>query len=167
MDLLKVSKFLGVVVLFLMLVACDEHKVYDQYQTQENKAWVLEKPVVFQVDIKDALKKYNVLLNVKTDNDYLYRNLYVLTKVRLPNSTSIIDTLEYEMTDAFGNWLGEGYMDVRNNKLLFLENYEFPEKGIYQFEFSHGMRKRGEVEGISELTGITDIGLRIETNVAK
>ena len=148
--------------MLVVFVSCDEAKIYDSYQTLTNKAWELDTPVVFDVVVDDTIKKHHVFLNVRTDNEYLYRNLYVLSKLTLPNKTVIQDTLEYEMADAFGNWLGEGLTDVRDNKLYFLENYQFPEKGNYQFEFSHGMRKRNEVEGIENLTGITDIGLRIE-----
>lgn len=161
MGLLRVNKIL-VIVLLLLFVSCDEVKIFDSYQTLTNKAWELDKPVVFKVAIEDISKKHHVFLNIRTDNDYLYRNLYVLSKLTLPNKTVVQDTLEYEMTDPFGNWLGVGLTDVRDNKLYFLENYQFPEKGTYQFEFSHGMRKRNEIDGIQSLTGITDIGLRIE-----
>jgi len=160
-----VNKFLILVVLSVF-VSCDDAKTFDSYKTLTNKAWGLDVPIVFKVAIDDVSHKHHVFLNIRTDNDYLYRNLYVLSKLTLPNKTVVQDTLEYEMTDAFGNWLGQGLTDVRDNKLYFLENYQFPEKGVYQFEFTHGMRKRNDIEGVPSLTGITDIGLRIE-NLSK
>lgn len=164
MGLLKLSKFLFVFV-FLICVSCDNNKRFDKYKTLENGSWNTDEIIVFDVDIKEVSSLHNLFLNIRTDNKYEYRNLYVITKVILPNKSVLQDTLEYEMADAFGNWLGEGFTDVRNNKLFFLENYTFPEKGNYQFQFSQAMRKRGEVDGISELLGITDVGLRIEESI--
>lgn len=161
MGLLKVNKILFCIVLILSF-SCDRYKKYDSYQTLENKVWKAKDSVLFKVGIEDISKPHHVFLNVRTDNQYQYRNLYVISKMTLPSKIVIQDTLEYEMADAFGNWLGEGFTDVRNNKLYFLENYTFPETGTYRFEFFQAMRKRGQVEGISELLGITDVGLRIE-----
>ncbi|MGY5355210.1 gliding motility lipoprotein GldH [Wenyingzhuangia sp. IMCC45467] len=149
-------------IFFISCISCDANKEYDSYQSMKNGLWNLEEPVIFEVDIEDTKSQQNVFLNVRTDSQYQYRNLYVISKMILPNGAILQDTLEYEMADAFGNSLGDGMTDVKENKLYYLEKYRFTKKGTYTFEFYQAMRKRGEIEGLQELKGVTDVGLRIE-----
>lgn len=160
MDLQKVNKILFTILL-VVLVSCDDKK-FDTYQTLENAHWQIDKPVSFEVDLEAISKPHHVFLNIRTDNKYPYRNLYVISKLTFPDGIAIQDTLEYEMADTYGNWLGDGLTDVKNNQLYFLENFTFPQKGKYTFEFAHAMRKRGDLQGLKALEGVRDVGLRIE-----
>ncbi|WP_010135461.1 gliding motility lipoprotein GldH [Ochrovirga pacifica] len=145
----------------LILVACD-HPKYDTYKTLGNTGWPLDQPVSFEVNLEDVSKPHHVFLNVRTDKEYPYRNLYLISKVTFPDGIAVKDTLEYQMTDAYGNWLGTGLTDVKDNALYFLENYTFPEPGNYKFQFTQAMRKRGDLQGLPVLQGVRDFGLRIE-----
>ena len=58
--------------------------------------------------------------------------------------------------------LGEGFTDVKENKLWYKENFTFNESGIYKIKLQHAMRENGNVEGVDALEGVTDIGFRIE-----
>lgn len=80
-----------------------------------------------------------------------------------PNQFVTIDTLQYEMTDKTGKWLGKGFTDLKENKLFFKENYRFKNKGNYHIKIIHAMRKNKETEGIEELEGISTVGFRIES----
>lgn len=154
----KIFYFLGII----FCVSCDSNKEYDSYQTLKEGVWGLKDRVLFEVEVKDTVSLQNVFLNVRTDVNYPYRNLYVISKMSLPSGLVLIDTLEYEMADAFGNLLGDGFTDVKNNKLYYLENHQFPQQGMYVFEFYQAMRKRGEIHGLEGLEGVVDVGLRIE-----
>ncbi|MDO6736722.1 gliding motility lipoprotein GldH [Wenyingzhuangia sp. 2_MG-2023] len=156
------NKILLIIIAAMLIVSCDGNKIYDTYQTVENNRWAANDSIVFEVNLKEVSKPLHVFLNMRTDANFPYRNLYVISKMTLPNGVTIKDTLEYEMADAYGKWLGEGLTDVKNNKLFFLENYKFPQEGTYQFEFTQAMRKRGELQGLTELIGVRDVGLRIE-----
>ena len=61
-----------------------------------------------------------------------------------------------------GEWLGTGFGDVKENKLWYKEHVRFKEPGEYRVNIRHAMRKNGEVNGIQNLDGITDVGFRIE-----
>ena len=39
-----------------------------------------------------------------------------------PNKKVVIDTLEYEMTEADGSLLGDGFTDVKESKLFYKVN---------------------------------------------
>ena len=64
-----------------------------------------------------------------------------------------------------GELLGKGFSDVKESKLWY-KGYEndfiFSEKGVYKVNVQHAMRKNGEIEGVQNLEGITEVGFRIE-----
>ena len=66
------------------------------------------------------------------------------------------------MTDKNGKFLGKGISEIKHSKLLLKENIFFPISGQYSFSIWQAMRKNGEVNGVSQLQGISDVGLRIE-----
>ena len=68
------------------------------------------------------------------------------------------------MTKPNGEFLGSGYGDIKENKLWYKEKVKFKESGNYQVTIQQAMRKNGEVGGIGELDGITDVGFRIENS---
>jgi gliding motility-associated lipoprotein GldH len=82
--------------------------------------------------------------------------------MQFPNGIHIVDTLEYEMTDKLGNFLGSGFTDIKENKLFYKENVQFSEKGNYIFQVEQAMRKNGNIQGLDSLKGITDVGFRLE-----
>jgi hypothetical protein len=66
------------------------------------------------------------------------------------------------MANVDGTLLGEGFSDVKESKLWYLENYVFNRIGNYKVEVVQAVRATGEVKGVAELKGITELGLRIE-----
>ena len=88
----------------------------------------------------------------------------MITALNFPDGKIIVDTLQYEMADVTGKFLGTGISDVKENKLFYKENVQFPASGNYVFKISQAMRKSAEVKGIELLEGITDVGFRIEKN---
>jgi len=51
---------------------------------------------------------------------------------------------------------------LKENKLWYKENMRFPSLENYQIHIKQAVRKTGDVEGIKELKGITQVGFRIE-----
>ncbi len=88
--------------------------------------------------------------------------MFLIVNIDFPNNNVVVDTLEYEMADIEGNFLGYGFTDLKENILEYKTNVVFPTKGTYTFSIQHAMRKSGDVNGIDLLEGVTDIGLRIE-----
>lgn len=147
---------------FLGLISCDSNRVFDEYQSVKDNVWLKNKVVKFEVEIEDTISKNNLFLNIRNNKEYEFSNLFLIAKIDFPDGFQVIDTLEYEMTDKSGNFLGSGYTDVKQNKLFFKENVQFTQKGKYHFQVEQAMRKSGNVQGLDSLKGITDIGVRIE-----
>ena len=155
-------KSLGAFLLVVFMVSCDGKTVKSVYSPTQNGSWNKDSTIAFSFNELDTLQKYNMFINVRNDGTYPYSNLFLIAELQFPNGDMQRDTLEYEMSEADGKWLGTGYGSLKENKLWYKENVVFPTSGVYKLEISHAMRKNGQVDGIVELEGITDVGYLIE-----
>lgn len=161
----KTLKNLKIAICFLALftiISCDGKRVFDEYKSVAKTNWNVNKPIAFQFEIQDTIAKRNLFINLRNNNNYEFSNLFLITKITFPNNQQVIDTLEYEMTDKTGKFLGSGFSEIKENKLFYKEHITFPISGIYTLEIAQAMRKNGEIEGEQILKGITDVGFRIE-----
>ena len=145
----------------LVLASCTNEIVVSESTTLPGY-WDKENQLEFQIPQLDSLKKYNVFLNVRNTNDYPFNNLFLIVSMEFPHGKTLVDTLEYKMAYPNGEWMGEGIGSVKENKLLYKENVSFFEEGNYNITITHAVRNNGEVEGVSRLDGITDVGYSIE-----
>lgn len=151
--------FIGI--LAILLLGCQTNVVYNTYQSLDKGIWKQDSPLEFEISIKDTLSTYNLFINIRNNKDYEYSNLFLITQMNFPNQVKVVDTLEYEMTDAAGRFLGSGFSDLKENKLFYKENVRFKESGKYVFKVRQAMRKRNKVAGIA-LKGVTDVGISVE-----
>jgi gliding motility-associated lipoprotein GldH len=156
------SKISMIFLFILCLVSCDSKGVYDSYTTIENQSWEKEKAVWFTFKVHDTIKQNNLFINIRNNKAYAYSNLFLITELKFPNGKKIVDTLQYEMADVSGKFLGTGLTEIKESKLFYKENVVFPSSGDYKISISQAMRKNGEIDGIKTLEGITDVGFRIE-----
>jgi len=158
MSLKKISLFL---VVGILLVSCDEKRVFDEYKTV-GSSWHKDSIVSFELPEVDTTKTYNLFLNVRNNNDYPYNNLFVIVSLDEPDRVTKVDTLEYQMADAQGNLLGNGFSDIKESALVYKRKFAF-KKGKYEVHIRHAVRETGKVHGVKELKGITEVGFRIES----
>ena len=151
---------------FFMMVSCDSNSVFDRYKSVPN-VWHKDTVVSFKVNPPDSTKAYNLFVNLRNTNAYKYNNIFLIVEMVFPHGKTIKDTLEYRMAEPSGKLLGEGYTDIKENKLWYKENVIFSETGEYTVNIQHAMRENGKVNGVVELEGITDIGFRIENPTIK
>lgn len=159
---IKKNNFLFIVMLSLHLLSCDSKQVFDSYQSVSEGSWSKDAKILFEFTVKDTLTKQNLFINLRNNNNYEFSNLFLITQMDFPDGKKIIDTLEYDMADKTGKFLGRGFSEVKENKLFYKENITFPISGNYKISVSQAMRKNGEVEGVKNLNGITEVGFRIE-----
>ncbi|GGX29926.1 gliding motility lipoprotein GldH [Aquimarina muelleri] len=154
-------KFFLILFIVITLTSCDDKQVFDDYQNVSD-AWGMNEKISFTLPELDTTKTYNLFINIRNTNDYKYSNLFLISKMQFPNGKVVTDTLEYRFATPDGQWLGTGFSDLKENKLWYKEKVKFEEKGNYIITLQHAMRKNGEVDGVSSLEGITDVGFRIE-----
>ncbi len=157
----KINLFFLIVIFF---VSCDSKAIFDNYESLPDK-WNKDKEIVFKFEVPDTTNTYDLFINLRNNNNYNFNNLYVITGLEYPNGKTIIDTLEYKMAAPDGTLLGEGFTDVKENKLWYKgykEPFVFSEMGQYTFKVEQAMRKYGDINGVDDLEGITEIGFRVE-----
>ena len=152
--------------LFLVALLCtyctgNKTDFFSEFQST-NGTWEASDVKKFTIEQIDSTARYNVYLQLQANNDYPFGNIFLIAKIHSPNNQTYSDTLQYEMTDESGKLLGDGFTDTKTSKLLYKENYAFPENGIYTIEVEQAVRKVEEVDGVAELQGITGVGLTIE-----
>lgn len=149
---------------FNILLSCDSKAIFDEYQTLPNQ-WQKENTLSFTFEAPDTTENYNLYINLRNNKDYQFNNLYVITGLEYPNGKIYVDTLEYKMAAPDGTLLGEGFSDVKENKLWYKgynKPFKFDESGNYTFKIEQAMRKYGDVEGLNELQGVSEVGFRVE-----
>tara|TARA_B100000809_G_scaffold77865_3_gene75753 strand:- start:1146 stop:1685 length:540 start_codon:yes stop_codon:yes gene_type:complete len=162
---LSLLKGIFVFLLFISFISCDEHRVFENYRSVGISGWGKDDLVNFQFEISDTLTYNDLYIQIRNTSEYQYSNLFLITELQYPNGFHVIDTLEYKMTDVYGKWLGEGFTDIKENKLFFKETFQFPVSGGYEINIQQAMRKRDQVEGIQNIKGVSDVGFRIEKSI--
>lgn len=153
-----------VILICLWFSACNQNYEFDKYQAIGN-TWNKNQSIQFNFLAPDSIHNYNLFINLRNTKDYRYNNLFLIAELNYPNGKIVIDTLEYQMAKPNGEFLGTGFSDLKENKLWYKgykERFTFEELGEYKLILKQAMRRNGDVEGIKELEGITDIGFRIE-----
>ncbi len=141
--------------LCLFFNRCNDNVVYDNYISIDNNTWDTTQLLKFDVPIEDTTQPYNFVIKVRNNADYEFQNLFLFLTTTMPDYTVYQDTMECILAKNDGEWLGRGFGAIKTNKYMFKYGVTFPQKGVYNFEIIHGMRS-------INLTGITDVGIRIE-----
>jgi gliding motility-associated lipoprotein GldH len=145
-----------------LLLSCDKKRVFDEYQSI-GSVWNFKKEVVFELPKIDTLKKYNLFINLRTNDDYKFNNLFLIVSLEQPNGVTKVDTLEYQMADVDGTLLGEGFSDIKESKLYYKENLKFKTSENNKIHIKQAVRQTGKIEGVQDLEGITEVGFRVES----
>ncbi len=155
------GKFLLIFLLSGIFLSCESNLVFSETRAMDGQ-WGANEIVEFQLPQLDSLKRYNMFVNIRNTNDYPYSNIFLIVQMEFPHGKTLTDTLEYKMANPDGTWIGHGIGTVKENKLWYKENVQFFEEGIYTVSIGQAMRNNGDVEGVTNLEGISDVGLSVE-----
>ncbi len=161
-TILKNNPFSIVFLSLFVLFSCDGKTDFNQYKSIDSQGWKANEKVFFEFDVTDTISQKNLFINIRNNNSYEFSNLYLITELNFPNGIKVVDTLQYEMANEKGQFLGSGFTEIKENKLFYKEKKTFPVSGKYIFNVRHAMRKNGEINPIEFLKGIQDVGLSIE-----
>lgn len=141
--------------LLILFASCDNNRIFEENKSIPDTGWDSSNVVKFDVEIKDPSTPANFYVNVRNADGYPYSNLFLFVKTKFPNGKQSNDTLECQLADEKGKWIGKGIGDIFDNQIPFKRNVRFPLAGTYSFEIMQGMRA-------SNIPLIMDVGLRIE-----
>lgn len=141
--------------LFVLISACDNTRVFEEYQGIPKEGWHKDSVAVFEVLVTNTLQSHNLMVNVRNKVTYNYSNLWLFIEIEQPGGTFLKDTFELSLADPMGKWLGEGFGGLKTRQAVYRRNVRFPQSGTYRVKIKQAMRE--EI-----LEGISDIGFRVE-----
>lgn len=154
--MMKVFQFVIVAAFLLALSACDNKRVFDEYQPVFEENWHKDSLVIFDIPISDTVQNHNLYINIRSDINYAYSNVWLFVNIEQPNGNAVKDTFEMVLADPTGKWLGEGFGGYKTRQAIYRRNVFFPNSGDYKITIQQGMRD-------TKLEGISDVGFRVET----
>lgn len=147
--------------MIVSLLSCDKKRVFDEYKSV-GESWKKDSIVSFNFNQTDTINVYNLFVNIRNNDNYQFSNLFLIVAMQQPNGLTKVDTLQYEMTNPDGSLLGEGFSDIKENKLFYKEKLRFQQTGNYKVTVKQAIRKTGKIVG-EALEGVSDVGFRIES----
>lgn len=159
---MKLKSSILLLLIVLIFCSCDKKRVFDEYKTV-GESWKKDTIVSFNFKQIDTVKPYNLFVNIRNNDDYEFSNLFLIVSMQQPDGLFRKDTLQYEMANADGTLMGDGFADIKENKLFYKEKVRFAKAGNYKIRIQQAVRKTGKIEGVTDLKGVTEVGFRIES----
>jgi gliding motility-associated lipoprotein GldH len=136
-----------------MCTACTGHDTFCRFHSIGESIWHKDSVICFEVAVHDTLSAHNVSLELRTDDQYPYKNLWLFISLRKPSGEIRRDTLECQLADDNGKWYGTG-ISLHKLTVPYDTGLVYPQAGIYTYTIAHAMRN-------DRLPGISEVGLRI------
>jgi gliding motility-associated lipoprotein GldH len=144
-----------IALVLLLFISCDRNVIFEKNVELPDNHWEVKNVVDFETDIQDTVTPHNLYINLRNAGGYPFSNIFLFFTTSSPSGKMERDTVELTLADPSGKWLGNGLGDIWDNRVLFKENFRFPEKGVYKFALEQAMR-------VDPLPQIMDVGIRIE-----
>jgi len=145
------------VLLTVFLSSCSKKSVVEDYRTLKNAEWQQDTVLVFEFNIPDPKKLYDLSFTVRNNGNYGYSNLWVFVVITPPPGKELTDTFELTLAKPSGEWLGSGLGDLYDRKYPYKKTIYFPEIGKYTISVRQGMRTKNGI-----LKGIHDFGVSLD-----
>lgn len=143
------------ILIIILIVGCSKNEIYYQYQTIPSGKWNKDSVLLFNFRIEHPAEPHDMFVHIRHHSNYPYQNMWLFLEMKQPDKQISSDTIEFYLADDFGKWLGNGVGALKEMPVYFRQQVVFPDTGNYILSIKHGMRD-------SVLTGINDVGLRIE-----
>ncbi len=139
------------------LASCSKKTVFEDYRRLNHSEWHQDTLLVFEINIPDPKKVYDLSLTVRNEGRYGYSNLWLFVAITSPSGKAKTDTVELTLAKPSGEWLGSGLGDLYDKKYPFKQTIFFPETGKYTISVRQGMRTQTGI-----LNGIHDFGISLD-----
>jgi gliding motility-associated lipoprotein GldH len=144
-------------VLLSVFASCNKKAVFEDYHPLKHAEWNQDTILVFEFNIPDPNKLYDLSFTVRNEGQYGYSNLYVFVTTTPPSGKELKDTFELTLAKPSGEWLGSGLGDLYDRKYPYKKTRYFPEIGKYTISVRQGMRTKTGI-----LKGIHDFGIVLD-----
>jgi gliding motility-associated lipoprotein GldH len=139
-----------------LLFGCEPNRVFEKYISIDQHEWSHNQEIIIETVIKDTTSDYNIFLNIRHNTSYPFSNLWFTLTTTYPSGKT--GTLKKQILLGDNKnleWKSECMRDICIARIPIIEKLHFSEQGKYLFTIQQIMRT-------DPLTGIMDVGLRIE-----
>lgn len=143
--------------LFFFCASCLHNEVFFEYHSFKKEGWSRETVAAYHVNIDNTTDLCDISLEIRNNNDYPFRNIWLFVDFQSPGGGLRTDTIGINLADIYGKWYGKG-INLYCLTVPYKTAVRFPRKGRYIYTIRQGMRE-------NPLKGISDIGLRISKKV--
>lgn len=139
-----------------LVAACDNRTVYHSYQHIPEYGWAKNDTLFYNIPIKDSLASCQLSVEIRNQDNYPYRNLFLAISYIHPADSSffITDTIECILADANDKWIGTGIGTLFQSKHNYPRSFSLHKRN-YTVKLYHLMKE-------SPLKGLSDIGIKIQ-----
>ena len=134
--------------IFLLSTSCTINNEKNKWTDVNPMRWHQASLLNFSFNIPDSLQYYNLIVGLRNESNYPFRNLWLFIEGKGPDNTINRDTFECFLSSVKGNWYGRGWGSTYSLKVLYRENVKFYRPGTYNFTIQHGMRDEKPIKGI-------------------
>jgi gliding motility-associated lipoprotein GldH len=143
--------------LISLITSCNKRVVFEDYRSLNHAQWNQDTLLIFEINIPDSKKVYDLSFTIRNGGRYAYSNLWLFVAITPPSGKVMTDTLELTLAKPSGEWLGSGLGDLYERKYPYKQTIFFPETGKYTISVRQGMRTQTGI-----LTGIHNFGIALD-----
>lgn len=125
----------------LFFYSCGENFMYDKTVEIPNHHWTYRDSLIFDFEIADTNKIYNLYLEINHDEAFAYQNIYVMTLTKFPNGMRPSQRLNIDLAEKSGQWKGEKSGKTWTHRVDLQEGAYFSQIGKYTLTLGQFMRQ--------------------------
>lgn len=122
----------------LILFSCNNKEVYSTELNCGNEQWDMKNPLKAQFMIDDTTKLYDIGISLTHTDEYPFQNIY-LRIVDDFTGKSIVDTININLSNEYGKWIGKGTNEKKIQTLL-RKSFKFNKNGKYNIKIEQFTR---------------------------
>lgn len=139
----------------MLFSACGPNYIYEKTYEINQGTWTYADSLVFEVDVEDTLKIYNLYLDLEHNTAYSFQNLYTQINTAFPSGQRISENLSLELQHKSGMWLGDCSRDYCELRIPIQEGAYFNASGLHTIVIHQFMRS-------DSIKGVKSLSLRVE-----
>ena len=126
-----------------------------------DNGWASNEVLTFDFPKTNSQELKDIYFILRHNNSYSYSNIFLITELSHPTNEILVDTFEFKLALANGEWLGDKKISMIEHKLLF-KNKLLLDKNNYTLKVRTSMRSNNSSEKIEKLDGVINFGILID-----
>lgn len=157
---MNLKKMLLVVVGILILTACNDKKIYQQYQALAKFQWAKDKVLSYKMPVKENDKEYSLGIALRFITSISHKVIKINFKMTAPSGKVEIQKSYDVIIKTEKGVDGSAMGDIADVEKPLEATYKFAEKGDYTIEITQNM------EAV-EFGGVQEVGVFLENKETK